>query len=412
MKILFFTDNFPPESNAPASRTFEHVVRWVRSGHEVTIVTCAPNFPQGKLFAGYRNKLWQTEVMDGIRVVRLWSYIAPNSGVFKRTLDYLSFMIAAMIAAPFLARPDVIVGTSPQFFTLVAARWASFVKRRPWMLELRDIWPESIKAVGLSQSSALFRALQRLEMSLYRSASRIVVVTHSFKRILVQRGIPGDKIAVVTNGVDFSRYQPRAKDPELVRDLNLEDRFVAGYVGTHGMAHALETLLSAAQKMQARADLRDVVILFVGDGARRAELEAMAAKNRLDNVRFLGPVPKEAVARFWSVLDVSIIHLKNTELFTTTIPSKLFECMGMGLPVLLGVAGEAQEMVERHEIGLPFPPEDAESLVEGIATLFSDKELMERLRANATNTAPDYDRGRLAERMLRELEAASGHRVV
>lgn len=406
MKILFFTDNFPPESNAPASRTYEHAVRWVRSGHEVTVVTGAPNFPQGKIFAGYHNKLWQREVIDGIRVVRLWTYMAPNAGYGRRIVDYLSFMMMGMLAAPFLKRPDVIVGTSPQFFTLVAAWWASLVKRRPWVLELRDIWPESLKAVDAAGSSIVFRGLQRLEMFLYRRATRIVAVTKSFKRILEDRGVPSRKIAVVTNGVDFSRYEPRGKDAELLRSLGLEGQFVVGYVGTHGMAHGLETLLDAAERMRDRPDLRHVVMLFVGDGARRQELADVAKRKGLDNVRFVGAVPKDQVARYWSVLDISIIHLRKTELFTTTIPSKLFECMGMGVPVLLGVAGEACELVERHGVGLAFGPEDGEALAGAVARLSAQPELLEGYRVNAAIAAPIYDRTKLADDLLHELNIA------
>jgi glycosyltransferase involved in cell wall biosynthesis len=406
MNILFFTDNFAPESNAPASRTYEHALRWVRAGHRVTVVTGVPNFPQGKAFPGYRNKLWQTEEMDGIHVVRLWTYMAPNAGVVRRTFDFLSFMVTAMVAAPFLPRPDVIVGTSPQFFTLVAAWWASVIKRRPWVLELRDIWPESIRAVDVAGSSFFINALQRLEMFLYRKATRIVAVTHSFKRVLEARGVPGEKIGVVTNGVDLSRYQPRAKDLELIESLELRERFVAGYVGTHGMAHGLDTLLDAAERMQHREELRHVTMLFVGDGARRTELAEKARQRNLANVRFVGPVPKHEVARYWSILDASIIHLRRTELFTTTLPSKIFECMGMGLPVLIGVDGEARELVERHDFGLPFVPEDVDGLVDGIARMARDRALLDTLRERALAAAPSYDRTNLAQAMLDEMELA------
>jgi glycosyltransferase involved in cell wall biosynthesis len=406
MNILFFTDNFAPESNAPASRTYEHALRWVRAGHRVTVVTGVPNFPQGKAFPGYRNKLWQTEEMDGIHVVRLWTYMAPNAGVVRRTFDFLSFMVTAMVAAPFMPRPDVIVGTSPQFFTLVAAWWASVIKRRPWVLELRDIWPESIRAVDVAGSSFFIHALQRLEMFLYRKATRIVAVTHSFKRVLEARGVPGEKIGVVTNGVDLSRYQPRAKDLELIESLELRERFVAGYVGTHGMAHGLDTLLDAAERMQHREELRHVTMLFVGDGARRTELAEKARQRNLANVRFVGPVPKHEVARYWSILDASIIHLRRTELFTTTLPSKIFECMGMGLPVLIGVDGEARELVERHDFGLPFVPEDVDGLVDGIARMARDRALLDTLRERALAAAPSYDRTNLAQAMLDEMELA------
>ncbi|MBA3573054.1 MAG: glycosyltransferase family 4 protein, partial [Pyrinomonadaceae bacterium] len=343
----------------------------------------------------------------GIRVVRVWTYMAPNTGVCRRIVDYLSFMVMSAIAAPFLPRPDVIVGTSPQFFTLISAWWASVVKRRPWVLELRDIWPESIKAVGAGGHSVLFRAVQRVEMLLYRKATRIVTVTHSFKRVLTDRGVPADKIAVVTNGVDLTRYKPGEKNAELLRTFELEGRFVVGYIGTHGMAHGLDTLLDAAEIMSRQQNLQHVAMLFVGDGAKRVELIAFARQKGLDNVRFVGPVSKEEVATYWSILDLSIIHLRRTELFTTTIPSKLFECMGMGIPVALGIAGEAREIVEHHDVGLTFLPEDAGELVAVIERLAQDHRLVERLRANSAAAAPNFNRENLADAMLRELGVAA-----
>lgn len=405
MRILFFTDNFPPESNAPASRTYEHAIHWVRAGHEVTVVTCAPNFPTGKVFPGYRNRLWQKENIDGIEVIRLWSYMTANNGFAKRTLDYLSFMIMAMIASPFLRRPDVIVGTSPQFFTLLAAWFASLIKARPWILELRDIWPESIKAVDAFENSIVFSALEKLEMFLYRRAARIVAVTYSFKETLVDRGIPAEKIAVVTNGVELAQFTSQPKDPDLVEALGLEGKFVAGYVGTHGMAHALETILKAAETLNRNGHSQSVAFLFVGEGARREALERDAAARNLTNVRFVGPVPKQEVSRYWSVLDVSIIHLKDTELFGTTIPSKLFECMGMGLPVLLGLRGEAKRIVEQYEFGECFPPEDDAALASAIATLAPDPARLAKLGRNARVAAPNYDRHALAGRMIEEFSA-------
>jgi len=181
MHILFLTDNFPPEVNAPASRTFEHCREWVRSGEQVTVITCAPNFPKGRVYDGYRNRIWQTEDMDGVRVVRVWSYVTANEGFTKRILDYQSFMVSATIAAIFVPRVEVVIGTSPQFFTVCAAWAVSALKRIPFVFELRDIWPESIKAVGALQDSALLRLLEHIELFLYRHADRIVSVTRSFR---------------------------------------------------------------------------------------------------------------------------------------------------------------------------------------------------------------------------------------
>lgn len=403
MHILFLTDNFPPEVNAPASRTFEHCREWVKQGQRVTVITCAPNFPMGRVFPGYRNRLWQTESMDGIQVIRVWSYISANNGFVKRILDYLSFMFSAVLAAFFVRRVDVVIGTSPQFFTVCAAWAAAACKRVPWVFELRDLWPESIKAVGAMRESLVTRMLERLEMLLYRKASRIVTVTHAFRTVLIKRGIDGAKIDVVTNGVDLSRFFPVPKDEQLVQALDLDGKFVVGYIGTHGMAHALETLLDAAAVLQQAPGASDVVFLFLGDGARKMALMERARQQGLNNVIFLNSVAKDQVARYWSLLDVSVIHLRKTELFTTVIPSKLFECMGMGIPVLHGLSGESAEIVMGEQVGVVFESENAEQLAEGVLRLRDDHSLFQTLRANARRAAPRYERAALAVAMLERI---------
>src|SRR5438874_781980 len=205
MRILFLSDNFPPGGNAPATRVYEHAIRWVPSGDEVTVVTCAPNFPVGKLFPGYRNAWRQVETVDGIRVVRVKTYITANEGFLRRTLDYLSFMLMGFAMALFEGRPDVVVATSPQFFCALAGWAVSVARRRPFVLELRDLWPASIVAVGAMRRSGVIRALERVEMFLYRRATAIVAVTESFRRELIARGVDGRKIHVVVNGVDATQ---------------------------------------------------------------------------------------------------------------------------------------------------------------------------------------------------------------
>jgi len=398
--ILFLTDNFPPEVNAPASRTFEHCREWVKAGHRVTVITCAPNFPKGKVFDGYRNRPWQRETMEGIQVIRVWSYITANEGFVRRVLDYQSFMLSAAIAGPFVRDVDIVVGTSPQFFTTCAAWFVSRLKRVPFVFELRDLWPESIKAVGAMKDSKVIHLLEKVEMFLYRQAATIVSVTKSFKRVLEQRGIDGSKIHVVTNGVDIAQFTPRPKDAELVAKLGLQGKFVAGYIGTHGMAHALETLLQAADRLRGQG----YAFLFLGDGARKAALKEEAARMGLDNVVFIDSVPKADVARYWSLLDVSVIHLRKTELFTTVIPSKLFECMGMGIPVLHGVAGESAEIVVEEGAGIPFEPENAGQLVDALQRFKANPAELAGYRERCLAGAQHFDRANLAMRMLRILE--------
>lgn len=405
MHILFITDNFPPEVNAPASRTHEHCREWVAQGHRVTVITCAPNFPTGKVFPGYRNRLRATETVDGIHVIRVWSYIAANAGFAKRTLDYLSFMFSAAIAGLFVRRCDVVIGTSPQFFTVCAAWFLAALKRVPFVFELRDLWPESIKAVGAMRESLAIRLLEKLELFLYRRAARIVSVTHSFRENLARRGIDASKIDVVTNGVDMTRFSARPKDPELLARHGLQGKFVAGYIGTQGMAHGLDTLLDTAERMKSQPDADRFAIVLLGDGAQKAQLRAAATARGLDNVVFIDTVPKDQVASYWAILDVSIIHLRKTELFSTVIPSKLFEAMGMGIPVLHGVAGESAAIVEREGVGIVFESENAAELEAAIRKLANDPEQLARLRLQCASGAAHFDRRALALQMLASLQS-------
>jgi hypothetical protein len=392
----------------------------VRAGHEVTVICTAPNFPKGALLAGYRNRLWHWEDMGGFRVLRVWTYISANSGFVKRILDYLSFMVSGFIAGLFVRRPDVIVGTSPQFFTNCAGWMLSAFRRRPFVFELRDLWPESIKTVGAMKDSMVLRLMERLELFLYRKSAAIVAVTESFKRDLVRRGIDHDKIHVVTNGVDLSRFKPVERDNDLLvqvlkksgADGRVSDPstsvqpFVVGYIGTHGLAHALEAVLVAAKMLQdvdGRSG-RPIHFILLGDGARKESLKARALELGLANVSFLDSVPKAEVPRYWSLLDASIIHLRKADNFTQVIPSKLFECMGMGIPVLHGVAGESAEIVGREDVGLVFESENPQALCDCLLRLASDSKLYARLQENCLAAAPKYDRTVLAQKMLEVLE--------
>ncbi|MFC6439598.1 glycosyltransferase family 4 protein [Bowmanella sp. JS7-9] len=403
MHILFLTDNFPPEGNAPATRTYEHAREWVKLGHKVTIITGVPNFPEGKVFAGYKNKWFQKEIIDGIEVRRVKTFITANEGFVKRTLDFLSFMATGFFAGLFVKKPDVIVGTSPQFFTACGAWALSAVRRKPFVFELRDIWPASITAVGAMEKSAAIRFLEKVEMFLYRRADRIVSVTHSFKRELLDRGIDGDKIGVVLNGVDLSTYKPvKCKDEELAERYGLTDKFVLGYVGTHGMAHALDKVLDAAALLKENDKIR---FLFAGGGAAKEQLNEGITGRDLTNVVSIPRQPKEMMPRLWSLCDVSLISLKDTELFKTVIPSKIFESMGMGLPMIIcAPKGEATDIIEWTDSGLIIEPECPKKLADALRLLVNESDMNNTFAANAYRHASLYDRKVLATKMLEEFE--------
>lgn len=395
MKILFLTDNFPPEVNAPASRTFDHCREWVKAGADVTVITCAPNFPQGRVYPGYKNRLWQKEVVDGIKVIRVWSYMVPNKGFIKRTLDYISYSVSAFIAGLFVGT-DIIVATSPQFFTALAGRALAKWKRKPWIMEVRDLWPESIKTVGAMEDSIFIRYFEWQEKRCYRSASKIVVVTDSFKRTLVKRGIEPEKIEVVKNGVNKALFTPRPKDEALLDKLHLTGKTVIGYIGTHGMAHKLDFILECAKRLEKDTRLH---FLLIGGGAMKDALLKQKDELGCTNVTMLPPVMKEEVARYISILDVCLINLKKSPLFTTVIPSKIFENAGMGIPILMGVEGEAKEIIDAYGAGLCFTPEDFEDFSRQLSALLQP-ETYAGCKEGCKRLADDFDRKRLAAKML------------
>ena len=406
MHILFLTDNFPPEGNAPATRTFEHAIRWVKAGHTVTVITGAPNFPEGILFEGYSNRWCHREIMSGINVVRVKTYITANEGVVKRILDYMSFMVTSFFAGLWVRRPDLVVATSPQFFTAVGGWALAAVRRKPFVFELRDIWPASITAVDAIKTSKIISILEKVELFLYRRAERIIAVTESFKTELIERGIKGEKIDVVLNGVDLDRYEPMPqKDSELAITYGLEGKFIAGYVGTHGMAHGLEHIVQAAVILADRGDIR---IVFAGGGAARDRVERLVDEHGLSNVVLIPRVAKEDMPKLWSLCDVSLVNLRNAPLFRTVIPSKIFESMGMGVPMVVSMPeGEATRIIEQSRAGLIIPPESPEALAAAIVQLKGDQKLLRDFAAHARLAASNYSREKLAMDTLASFQRAA-----
>lgn len=402
MRILFLSHYFPPEVNAPASRTFEHCREWVRAGHNVTIVTCAPNHPHGRVYDGYRNRLIARETVEGIDVIRIWTYVTANEGFLKRTLGYVSFMVSAILLLPFFGKADVVVTTSPQFFNGLAGFFVSRLKRIPWVLEIRDLWPDSIFAVGAIRNRHVIALLSALERFAYRTASHIVVVTDAFKTHITKLGIPADRITVIKNGVDLDLFrQPTDSDIVLIRNrisaqtgVSLQGKFVAAYVGTHGMAHRLETLMEAAQLC---VDDERIVFLMVGDGAERNNLLELRERLQLRNVLMLEQMPKSAMPAIWGITDASLVLLKRSDLFKTVIPSKIFESMAMQKPVVMGVEGEASALLNTAGCGICIEPENAQQLAQALRRLANDSDLYARLaQSGAQFVRANFDRRRLA----------------
>ena len=402
MKILFLSENFPPETNAAATRVFERAVYWAKWGHQVTVITTAPNFPHGKLFDGYKNRWKQIELMDGIRVVRVKTYISANRGVVRRSLDFLSFFVTGTLAGWAEPRPDVVAATSPQFFAAVAGYCIAAPRRIPFIFELGDLWPTSIAAVGAMKKGIALHMMEIVELFLYRRAAKVAALTQAFKRNLIARGIAADKVAVVLNGVDLPRYAPRARDAALGQEWGLTDKFVIGYVGTHGMAHGLINVLDAAEIL---APVDNVRFLFAGAGAERDMLIDAAQARGLENIVFLPAQPKDAMPAIWSLCDVALVHLRGLPAFAEVIPSKIFEAMAMGLPILLAAPrGEAAEIVEGHGAGRWVAPEAPQELAAAVRALAEDGVARRALAAASLAAAPGHSREAQAREMLAVFE--------
>ena len=395
MKILFITDNFPPEVNAPATRTYEHAQEWIKLGAEVTVITCAPNFPHGNIYEGYKNKLYQKEMMDGIEVIRVWSYITANSGFAKRVIDYVSFAFSAFLVGLF-SKYDIIIATSPQFFTTWTAWGLSKIRRKPWIFELRDLWPESIKTVGAMKQGRTIEILEKIELALYHDATRVIAVTDAFKTNLTSRGIEANKIDVITNGSNVELFYPRPKDQELLEQFNLNDKFIIGYIGTHGMAHSLDFIVSSI------ANIKDESIhfLFIGDGAMKQKIVELANNLALKNITFLDSITKDEVPRYLAICDISLAPLKKEDNFKMVIPSKIFEASAMQKPTLLGVEGQAQEIIEKYNAGLCFEPENEADFIQKVMLLKNDPTNYQELQKGCVKLAEAYDRKKLAAQML------------
>lgn len=408
MRILFFADNFPPEVNAPATHIFERCRIWAAQGHQVTVVTGAPNFPEGRLYPGYRNRLRSVEPMEDIRVVRVWTYIAPNAGVFRRALDYASYVPAALWAALREERPDVVISSSPQMLVPLAALLYSFLRRTPHVFELRDLWPASMLATGSIRRGRAYRLLTALEQWMYRRSTRILAFTQSFRDDLVRRGVPSEKIDVVYGGASAvaSPCEVHSENASrLANELRLQNRSVVGYVGTLGLAHGLQNVIAAAER------LRDepVAFLFVGAGAAKEELQELADRKKLANVVFVDRQPKRELARYWAVCDAALVHLRNDPLFAGVVPSKLFEAMQWGKPVIFaGPPGETSDVIERFNIGVSVPAMDPQALADAVAKLAQDAESRAAYAENSVLAAGEFTRERQAERSLEVLRAAAG----
>ena len=412
LKILFYCHYFPPEVNAPATRTYEHARRWVEAGHDVTVVTCNPNCPDGVIYEGHRNRFRrQVEMVDGIRVVRVWTYLAANAGKLRRITNFVSYTVSALLATVRLSRPDVVIATSPQFFCGWAGVWASRLMRRPLVLEIRDIWPESIEAVGAMKKGRSTRLLEWLELRMYQSSRHIIAVGTGYRdKILAKVPEMRHRISVVTNGVDAETYVPSEPDHDFLKSHGLEGKFVCSYVGTVGMAHGLSVIVRAAKRLK-ELKRTDIAFLIVGDGADRKNIEKQAIEAGVtDNVIFAGRLPKDQTPTVLASSDCCLIHLCGRALFETVIPSKIFETLAMQRPIIMGVKGPARDIVLQCDGGHAMEPDQEDDLVEAVIKIADDdpQDLRDRSASARQFVLEHYNRDDLADELLQLINEVVG----
>jgi colanic acid biosynthesis glycosyl transferase WcaI len=377
VKILYISQYFPPEMGAPAARAAELAHHWAEAGHNVSVLTGFPNHPTGAVPAEWRPRLRRLtfhEKSGRVDVYRTWLWPLPNRKAHERIRNYASFFFSAALRGWFLPRPDVIIGTSPQLLCALAGWWLGFTRRVPFVFEVRDLWPESLAAVGVGgENSLLHRALAQIARFLYERSDHIVVVTPAFKSHLIEHWrVPAEKISIVENGVETDLFtpQPQAANAALRKTLRAEGKFLVCYIGTLGMAHGLETLLAAAAQLG--RDEPNVMFLVIGEGAEKERIKTSARSQGLDNIRFLDQQPRETIPAFISASDACLVLLKKTDVFKTVIPTKLLEFMSCARPVIVGVDGQARQLVEAAGAGIAIEPENAEALAQTIKQLISN----------------------------------------
>lgn len=405
MNIACYSHYFAPEIGAPSARIYDLSQQWLAMGHHVQVITCFPNHPLGKLYPDYSWGLYMFEKFNGIHVHRHWTYITPNKGFVKKILGHFSYLPSSMIFSnPHVDNPDITIGTSPTFFAAMAAAWKGIRGKIPFIMEVRDLWPAIFVELGILRNQHLIALLEKWELALYRQATRVVTVTDAFRANLIERGVPGDKVITIPNGADVEFWKEKKPSKTLQRELGIEGCFVVLYIGAHGISHALGRILDAAEYLQGFPDIR---FLFVGEGAEKAQLVKKARDLRLKNVKFLDPVDKEEVREFYALSDVCLVPLRDIPLFETFIPSKMFEIMAVGRPIIGSVRGEAANILEQSGSALVVPPEDSRAISESVLALYSHRDRAREMgRKGRRFVVANYSRRSLAASYLEVMEGA------
>lgn len=387
--ILFISQYYPPEINALTVRVNELVKIWAEEGHQVTVLTGFPNHPSGIVHPDYRKKIYQIvykESFENHSVIRAWLTTLSNEKALNRIFNYLSFMISSILSGSLLPKPEVIIASSPPLLVGVSGWVLSKIKKVPFILEIRDLWPESIVGTGvLGEGSILIRILGATARFLYNKSDHLIVLTPAFKKIII--GITDRKpeqISIIMNGFSNDRFNFSEED-DILSDIELPDGFIVSYIGNFGWSQGLETVIKAAEMIS--SDYPEITFLFVGDGAEKRKLVDLVKDLDVNNVKFLPVQPEEKVPYLIRYSDICLVPLRDKPVFETVIPSKMFEIMAGGCPMILGGQGEARKFMEKADCGVAVKPEDPGKLTEAIIELYRDPQRRSVLGSNGKEYA-------------------------
>lgn len=396
--ILFVYRYYPPEIGVGGVCASEIATRLVKLGHQVTVLTTVPNYPTGIVPPEYRGHLVQKEVIDGVQVVRVWSYITPNKGFFGRILSQFSFGLTAFLLGwKEVDQPDIIIVGSPPLFSAIAGRLFAWVRRRPLVFMIADLWPESAVQLGMLHNRLLIKLSEWLEWTTCQKASFVWAVTEGIQQNLLQRGLPPERVFLLTYGVDIVRFRPM---PQAQARAELAHRRVPGdagyvvlYAGNHGLVYDLTSILDAAEQLQTAPDIHFVL---VGNGVKKAELVVEAQRRGLTNVTFLDAVPHERMPLLLAGADVCLVPLRKLPLLEGSLPVKMFEMMACARPFILAAEGEARRLAEQEAgAAMYVEPENAAALASAILYLRAHPEEAAALGRQGRLMAEarfDYDR--------------------
>jgi glycosyltransferase involved in cell wall biosynthesis len=409
MRILVLSQYFPPDMGAPAGRFFDFAQHWVAGGHSVTVVTGLPHFPGGAIHEGYRGRLLLRERAGGVDVRRCWTLSWRGRG--GRAAAYASFLLSASLYVLFARLPcDCVVATSPPPTVGLPGLLAARRRRVPFVLDIRDIWPEAIVQSGRLRNPLVIRLFESLARALYRAAAAITAVTEGWRERLIEIGVPAEVIHVLPNGVDLAAFEAQAAGelPEALGALDPAAHWFT-YAGILNTPQGLEVILEAAARMRERAPEHygKCQFVLVGEGPRGADLRSMASRSSLDRVVFLPRQPRSAVFALLKRSYAILVTLRPRK-DTSTVPSKLYESMASGRPVLYSAAGEGAATLVRAGGGTTCTPGDPDALCDAMLAYLRDGAAAERdgQRARAY-VARHFDRGKLAAEFAALLETAS-----